>query len=152
MKYTLTLIDCIVTPTHATCLSLARSISRALSRLCIHVHTLPTMRLCQLLAHYADVRVALVGVISLHSFLSQGRQVIPALGLAWTEQVNTRLLLQRHDRAAMAPSHNHASAAAGAAAEDASNVSRSISVTLASHLPASSCSFYVDAAGVHGVE
>ena len=126
--------------------SLARSIACAytciLSPLCVCASSLLITLTC-----------ALRWWVSFHCILSsQGRQVIPALGLAWTEQVNTRLLLQRHDRAAMAPSHNHASAAAGAAAEDASNVSRSISVTLASHLPASSCSFYVDAAGVHGVE
>ena len=33
---------------------------------------------------------------------STGRQVIPALGLAWSDMVNSRLFLQRHDRGAMA--------------------------------------------------
>ena len=70
-----------------------------------------------------------------------GGQKIPALGLAWSEQVNTRLLLQRHDRG---------DAGAGAAEEDSSNVGRTLSVTNAPHLPRASVSFYVDEVGVHG--
>lgn len=110
-----------------------------------------------------------------HAFSS--RQVIPALGLAWSEQVNTRLLLQRHDRASIRTSLAAAGPAAAAAGggggggggsfgpdgsgvgvgvgisgKDSSNVSRTISVTLASHLPEASVDFYVDEYGVHGIE
>lgn len=56
------------------------------------------------------------------------RLVIPALGLAWSDMVNTRLFLQK---------------ARG-------DKRRTLSVVLASHLPPTQVGFEVTANGVHG--
>eukprot|EP00036_Acanthoecidae_sp_10tr_P019492 CAMPEP_0206298260 /NCGR_PEP_ID=MMETSP0106_2-20121207/6598_1 /ASSEMBLY_ACC=CAM_ASM_000206 /TAXON_ID=81532 /ORGANISM="Acanthoeca-like sp., Strain 10tr" /LENGTH=333 /DNA_ID=CAMNT_0053728955 /DNA_START=44 /DNA_END=1045 /DNA_ORIENTATION=+ len=57
------------------------------------------------------------------------RLVIPALGLAWSDMVNTRLFLQK-----------------GSGAEP-----RTLAVVLAPHLPPTRVAFRVDASGVHGI-
>lgn len=94
------------------------------------------------------------------------RQVIPALGLAWSEQVNTRLLLQRHEenntlnesqRIQVSRSTPYASSDNKSPPENKASgikslaVERSLSVVLAPHLPNTSCQFTVDDAGVHGI-
>ncbi|MEW5308004.1 MAG: hypothetical protein WDW36_010368 [Sanguina aurantia] len=69
---------------------------------------------------------------SAHPLTSSGRQVLPALGLAWSNCVNTRLFLSREvglDR----------------------SIARKLQVVWASHLPPSECNFTVQQDGIHGL-
>jgi len=59
---------------------------------------------------------------------------VVSAGLAWSEQINTRLLLQRF-----------------AAAHEGGDVRRSISVVHAPHLPVASCPFHVTEDGFFGI-
>jgi hypothetical protein len=64
-------------------------------------------------------------------------QVIPALGLMWSNTVNTRLLLQRR---------NHSLDG------ETSTIHRTLDVVLASHLPNISVAFEVIDEGVRGIK
>ena len=61
-------------------------------------------------------------------------QIIPALGLTWSNTVNTRLLLQRRDNS------------------DTGHVTRTLDVVLAPHLPNLSVEFAVSESGVAGIQ
>ncbi|KAJ7379791.1 DNA repair protein xrcc3 [Desmophyllum pertusum] len=73
--------------------------------------------------------------------LSGNKSVIPALGMAWSSMVTTRLMLSRTEQ--LIQNNN----------DDESPVTkRRLRVVFAPHLPSSTCLFYVDAAGVHGYQ
>ena len=92
---------------------------------------------------------------------SLGREVVPALGLAWANCVNTRLFLSRCAAVGSAePARFHgapsAAAAAAAAAGDAAAgggapALRKLQVVFSPHLPQRECYYVVEATGVRGL-
>lgn len=94
--------------------------------------------------------------------VSLGREVVPALGLAWANCVNTRLFLARcgsgPDGAVPAPFHGAPSGAAQAAAAQwggacaALPALRKLQVLFSPHLPQAECYYIVEATGVRGLQ
>lgn len=87
---------------------------------------------------------------NLSSLYSSGRRVCPALGLAWSNCVNSRLFLSRNEEA-----HAEDKALADTGDGDyqvSRQTRRHLYVVFAPHLPESSCEFVIRKEGVFGVE
>ena len=92
---------------------------------------------------------------------SLGREVVPALGLAWANCVNTRLFLSRCAAAggsqparyygAPSAAAQAAAAAGDAAAGGAAPALRKLQVVFSPHLPQRECYYVVEATGVRGL-
>ncbi|PSC72908.1 DNA repair XRCC3-like protein [Micractinium conductrix] len=117
----------------------------------------PTSSGMQLSSSSAARHAALTGGLRL---VSLGREVVPALGLAWANCVNTRLFLARCGAAGLqAVFHGAPSAAAAAAAAAAAGGSggasapalRKLQVLFSPHLPQTECHYVVEATGVRGL-
>ncbi|XP_022787182.1 DNA repair protein XRCC3-like isoform X2 [Stylophora pistillata] len=74
-----------------------------------------------------------------NSLRSGNKTVIPALGLAWSSMVTTRLMLSRTEQ--LIQCNN---------SERNPVIKRQLQVIFAPHLPSTSCFYYIDAEGVHG--
>ncbi|XP_004297875.1 PREDICTED: DNA repair protein XRCC3 homolog [Fragaria vesca subsp. vesca] len=82
-----------------------------------------------------------VRVGNLRSLYSSGRRVCPALGLAWSNCVNSRLFLSRNEE--IVGREN---------GEMSRHTKRRLDVVFAPHLPPSSCEFVITEYGVFGVD
>lgn len=81
-----------------------------------------------------------VRIGNLRELNSSGRRVVPALGLAWANCVNSRFFLSREDVVdANGPIKT-------------TSRRRTLSVVFAPHLPHSSCQFVIKRDGIFGVE
>lgn len=86
---------------------------------------------------------------NLSSLYSSGRRVCPALGLAWSNCVNSRLFLSRNEGVV---GEDKALADAGDDNYLCTQTRRQLYVVFAPHLPGSSCEFVIRKEGVFGVE
>ncbi|KAF3452793.1 hypothetical protein FNV43_RR03226 [Rhamnella rubrinervis] len=86
---------------------------------------------------------------NLSSLYSSGRRVCPALGLAWSNCVNSRLFLSRNEEVI-----GEDKALADTCDRDylCRQTRRQLYVVFAPHLPESSCEFVISKEGVFGVE
>lgn len=97
------------------------------------------------LSHLYSVPVVCVNQVSDviqtegNSLRSGNKTVIPALGLAWSSMVTTRLMLSRIEQLIQCNDR-----------ERNPVIKRQLQVIFAPHLPSTSCFYYIDAEGVHG--
>lgn len=105
------------------------------------------------LSHQHEIPVVCVNQVSDviqpetdRGFCGNRKDVIPALGLAWSSMVTTRMMLSRTEQ--VIQPHNDASTTKGTS----SVIKRCLRIVYAPHLPSSTCFFYVNEAGVCGYQ
>lgn len=84
--------------------------------------------------------------------LSSGRELVPALGLAWANCVNTRLFLSRTEAAVTSPQCQSNNAAFSAPEQAYSMPIRYMQVVFSPCLPPDTCLFVVTQHGLQGVD
>ncbi|KAK9931754.1 hypothetical protein M0R45_019018 [Rubus argutus] len=82
---------------------------------------------------------------NLSSLHSSGRRVCPALGLAWSNCVNSRFFLSRNEEIVRRENN-------GSEDDLCRQTKRRLDVVFAPHLPQSSCEFVITKQGVFGVD
>lgn len=83
-----------------------------------------------------------IRVGNLSSLHSSGRRVCPALGLAWSNCVNSRLFLSRNEEVVVARE----------GADPCRRTRRRLDIVFSPHLAPSSCEFVITREGVFGVD